>query len=47
LATDILIQKRRDNICELRKEKNILLIGQFSSILNISKATIRRDLDIW
>jgi len=46
LATDILIQKRRDNICELLKEKNILSISELSSILNISKATIRRDLDI-
>ena len=46
MSTDILIEKRRDNICELLKEKNILLIGEFSSILNISKATIRRDLDI-
>lgn len=46
MATDILIQKRRDDICELLKEKNILLISELSSILNISKATIRRDLDI-
>ena len=46
MATDILIQKRRDNICELLKEKNILLISELSSILNISKATIRRDLYI-
>jgi len=46
LATDILIQKRRDNICELLKEKNIFLISELSSILNISKATIRRDLNI-
>jgi len=46
LATDILIQKRRDNIFELLKEKNILLISELSSILNISKATIRRDLDV-
>jgi len=46
LATNILIQRRRDDICELLKEKNILSIGGISSILNISKATIRRDLDI-
>lgn len=45
MATDILIEKRRDNICELLREKNILLISELSSILNISKATIRRDLD--
>ena len=46
MATNILIQKRRDDICELLKEKNILSTGGISSILNISKATIRRDLDI-
>ena len=46
MSTDILIEKRRDNICELLKEKNILLISELSSILNISKATIRRDLNI-
>jgi len=46
LSTDILIEERRDNICELLKEKNILLISELSSILNISKATIRRDLNI-
>ena len=46
MSTDILIEKRRDNICKLLKEKNILLISELSSILNISKATIRRDLNI-
>ena len=46
MSTDILIEKRRDNICELLKEKNILLISELSSILNISKTTIRRDLNI-
>jgi DeoR/GlpR family transcriptional regulator of sugar metabolism len=45
LATDILIKKRRDEICRLLKERNILSIGELSSILNISKITIRRDLD--
>jgi len=45
LATNILIGKRRDDICRLLKEKNILLIGELSSILNIPKITIRRDLD--
>jgi DeoR/GlpR family transcriptional regulator of sugar metabolism len=45
LATDILIKKRRNEICRLLKERNILSIGELSSILNISKITIRRDLD--
>jgi len=45
LTTNILIKKRRDNICELLKEKNMLSIGELSRILNISKPTIRRDLD--
>lgn len=46
MSTDILIEKRRDNICELLKEKNMLSIGELSLILNISKPTIRRDLYI-
>ena len=45
MATNILISKRRDDICRLLKEKNILSIGELSSILNIPKITIRRDLD--
>ena len=45
MATNILISKRRDDICKLLKEKNILSIGELSSILNIPKITIRRDLD--
>jgi len=44
LATNIVIRKRRDNICELLKEKNMLLISEISLILNISKATVRRDI---
>ena len=45
MATNILISKRRDDICELLKEKNILSMNELSSILNIPKITIRRDLD--
>ena len=45
MATDVLIDKRREEICRLLKEKNILSIGELSSILNIPKITIRRDLD--
>jgi len=45
LAINRLINKRRDDICELLKGKNILSISELSSILNISKITIRRDLD--
>jgi len=45
LATNILIKKRRDDICKLLKEKNMLSISELSSILNIPKITIRRDLD--
>ncbi len=45
MATDLLIQKRRDDICKLLKERNILSISELSSILNISKITVRRDLD--
>jgi DeoR/GlpR family transcriptional regulator of sugar metabolism len=45
LATGILIKKRREDICKLLKEKNILSLSELSSILNISKVTIRRDLD--
>ena len=45
MATGILIQKRRNDICELLKEKNILSISELSAILNIPKITIRRDLD--
>ena len=45
MATNRLINKRRDDICELLKGKNILSISELSSILNISKITIRRDLD--
>ena len=45
MATDILIKKRRDDICKLLKERNILSISELSSVLNISKVTIRRDLD--
>jgi DeoR/GlpR family transcriptional regulator of sugar metabolism len=45
LATNRLINKRRDDICELLKGKNILSISELSAILNISKITIRRDLD--
>ena len=45
MATNILIKKRRDDICKLLKEKNILSISELSSILNIPKITIRRDLD--
>ena len=45
MSTKILIGKRRDDICRLLKEKNILSIGELSLILNIPKITIRRDLD--
>ena len=45
MATNTLISKRRDDICRLLKEKNILSISELSSILNIPKITIRRDLD--
>lgn len=45
MANDILIKKRRDDICKLLKERNILSISELSSILNISKITVRRDLD--
>ena len=45
MATDIIIKKRRDEICRLLKERNILSISKLSSILNIPKITIRRDLE--
>ncbi len=45
MATEELIRKRRDGICRLLEERNILSISELSSILNISKITIRRDLD--
>ena len=45
MATSTLIKKRRNDICKLLKEKNILSISELSAILNISKITIRRDLD--
>ena len=45
MATNTLIRERRDDICRLLKEKNILSISEISSILNIPKITIRRDLD--
>ena len=45
MATNRLINKRRDDICELLKGKNVLSISELSAILNISKITIRRDLD--
>ena len=45
LASNALIKKRRDDICKLLKERNILSISELSSILNISKITVRRDLD--
>ena len=45
MATEELIRKRRDGICRLLEERDILSISKLSSILNLSKNTVRRDLD--
>lgn len=45
MASDESIKKRRNDICTLLKERNLLSISELSSILNIPKVTVRRDLD--